>query len=251
MKPTKLQTTTTTLPRVIRTTTTTQRRLLGRGCTQRIRPSCSRGGQWVSSRTTDPCASHLGWAGAVVWNRMCCASQQRRSRFSVFCCPQIVLLIIFMCITLLLASLVCLTLPGKEWKQTAELTHHFLLLGSTQTITTKSVYIYTHGFMSYQMSRFSTMTTTRLALMWTGLVAVCVFSFHRSLADVLLDRKFQDPRAVHGSVWSLRVLAVGAWNHRPAGLDAAGPHRHHAQSAGVVAHGECQWVLWCSTQVWC
>lgn len=32
---------------------------------------------------------------------------------TVLCFPQIVLLIAFMCITLLVASLVCLTLPGE------------------------------------------------------------------------------------------------------------------------------------------
>lgn len=48
--------------------------------------------------------------------------------------PQIVLLIAFMCITLLVASLVCLTLPGEMWYFSYTQTHH---LKSTVLFTGK------------------------------------------------------------------------------------------------------------------
>lgn len=63
------------------------------------------------------------------------------------------------------------------------------------------------------------------------------FSVYRPLVDVLLDGQLQDPRAVHGSLRPLRLLAVHPWSHSAAGLDAPGTHRHHAQSQGVDSHG--------------
>lgn len=65
---------------------------------------------------------------------------------------------------------------------------------------------------------------------------VC-FSVHWAMADVLLDRKLQNPRAVHSGLRPVCLLAVYQRSHRVAGLDAPGTHRHHAQSPGVDAHG--------------
>lgn len=63
------------------------------------------------------------------------------------------------------------------------------------------------------------------------------FSVHWPLVDVLLDRKLQNPRAVHSSLWSVCLLAVHPWSHGAAGLDAPRTHCHHAQSPGVDTHG--------------
>lgn len=57
------------------------------------------------------------------------------------------------------------------------------------------------------------------------------------LAHVVLDGHSEDPRAVHGSMRTVRVLAVHQGCHRAASLDASGPQSHPAQSPGVDTHG--------------
>lgn len=69
------------------------------------------------------------------------------------------------------------------------------------------------------------------------LVGHVCFSVHRALADVLLDRKLQNPWAVHGGLRPVCMLVVYPRCHCATGLDAPGTHRHYAQSPGVDAHG--------------
>lgn len=129
----------------------------------------------------------------------------------VSCFLQIVLLIAFMCITLLLASLLCLTLPGNSL-----------------------------------FSHIRPEDRCRGEVKYSGyeqcVCHVC-FSVHWPLADVLLDWKLKNPWAVHGSVWPVCLLAVYPGNHCAAGLDASRPHCHPTQSPGVDVHGECQWAV--------
>lgn len=99
-----------------------------------------------------------------------------------------------------------------------------------------------------QFSSLYTQTQTQikgLICMYAGLCSMWFLlkqsflchSVHWPLADVLLDREFQNPRAVHGGLWPVRLLAVHPWSHCAAGLDAPRSHCHHAQSPGVDIHG--------------
>lgn len=66
------------------------------------------------------------------------------------------------------------------------------------------------------------------------------FSVHWAVADVLLDWKLQNPRAVHSSLRSVCLLAVHPWHHCAAGLDAPRAHCYHTQSPGVDDDGRFQ-----------
>lgn len=79
---------------------------------------------------------------------------------------------------------------------------------------------------------------------------VCFYSIHWPLADVLLDRKFQNPWAVHSSMWSVCLLAFYPRGHCPAGVDATGTHCYRTQSPGVDTHGEHQWADWVVGKLW-
>lgn len=138
--------------------------------------------------------------------------------------PQIVLLIAFMCITLLVASLVCLTLPGEMWYFSYTQTHH---LKSTVLFTGK----HRVAVVNFVSSLFC-------------FVCLFFYSIHWPLADVFLDRKFQNPRAVHSSMWSVCLLAFYPRGHYSAGVDATGTHCYCTQSPGVDTHGEHQWADW-------
>lgn len=87
--------------------------------------------------------------------------------------PQIVLLIAFMCITLLVASLVCLTLPGEMWYFSYTQTHH---LKSTVLFTGKHIYtelellwstFFPHCFVLF-VCFFTVFTGRWLMSFWTG-----------------------------------------------------------------------------------
>ncbi len=106
-----------------------------------------------------------------------------------------------MCVTLLLASLLCLTLPGKYFTSPLSCSQSF----------------FTPPFLS--------------VLLFLS-PSVC-----GSLADVFVDGQCHGSRAVHSSQWSVRLLAVHSSRHRAAVLDATGTDHHHDQSPRVDTHG--------------
>lgn len=115
-----------------------------------------------------------------------------------------------MCVTLLLASLICLTLPGKLCPQTSNLC---ILLLSFSALCNSS-----HLRSHMSSSSFS--------------ASVC-----GSLADVFLDGQCSGAWTVHRSQWSVCLLAVYSSCHSAAVLDARGTDCHHAQSSRMDTHG--------------
>lgn len=82
--------------------------------------------------------------------------------------PQIVLLIAFMCITLLVASLVCLTLPGEMWYFSYTQTHHLkstvLLRANIELLWST---LFPHCFVLF-VCFFTVFTGRWLMSFWTG-----------------------------------------------------------------------------------